>query len=54
MKRASDLLVQAAQETQEWETDRYILINKRLVGGIAQEISAQEEILRKERELEVN
>ncbi|XP_014674038.1 PREDICTED: talin-2-like [Priapulus caudatus] len=52
VKKASDLLVQAAQETQEWETDRYILINKRLVGGIAQEISAQEEILRKERELE--
>ncbi|XP_041355718.1 talin-1-like [Gigantopelta aegis] len=53
VKRATEALVQAAQQSKEHETDDSLMINKRMVGGIAQEIMAQEEILRKERELDV-
>uniref|UniRef100_G3WN56 Talin 1 n=1 Tax=Sarcophilus harrisii TaxID=9305 RepID=G3WN56_SARHA len=54
VKRASDNLVKAAQkaaafEDQENET---VVVKERMVGGIAQIIAAQEEMLRKERELE--
>lgn len=54
MKRASDNLVKAAQkaaafEDQENET---VVVKEKMVGGIAQIIAAQEEMLRKERELE--
>uniref|UniRef100_A0A5F9CM20 Talin 1 n=1 Tax=Oryctolagus cuniculus TaxID=9986 RepID=A0A5F9CM20_RABIT len=54
VKRASDNLVKAAQkaaafEDQENET---VVVKEKMVGGIAQIIAAQEEMLRKERELE--
>ncbi|TKC47779.1 hypothetical protein EI555_005057 [Monodon monoceros] len=54
VKRASDNLVKAAQkaaafEEQENET---VVVKEKMVGGIAQIIAAQEEMLRKERELE--
>ncbi|CAI9742944.1 talin-1-like isoform X1 [Octopus vulgaris] len=53
VKKASDALVQAAQQSQSFEADEdELTINKRMVGGIAQEIMAQEEILRKEKELD--
>ncbi|XP_060136426.1 talin-1 isoform X2 [Zootoca vivipara] len=54
VKRASDHLVKAAQKAaafqdQENET---VVVKEKMVGGIAQIIAAQEEMLRKERELE--
>ena len=45
MKHASEDLVKAASVEQEEEEE--VVINDRLVGGIAQEMMAQEEILRK-------
>ena len=54
VKRASDDLVKAAQSAAVFEEQTVtVVINQRWVGGIAQEIHAQELILRKERELEV-
>ncbi|UYV64796.1 TLN1 [Cordylochernes scorpioides] len=52
VKKATDNLVRAAQQAIEQDEERSLVINKRMVGGIAQEIIAREEILRKERELE--
>ncbi|XP_062898877.1 talin-1 [Mobula hypostoma] len=54
VKRASDNLVKAAQKAaafNEHEEENVVVKNK-MVGGIAQIIAAQEEMLRKERELE--
>lgn len=53
VKKATDNLVRAAQQAIEHDEERSLIINKRMVGGIAQEIIAREEIIRKERELEV-
>lgn len=53
VKRASEALVRAAQQERDMaDEDTTLTINKRMVGGIAQEIMAQEEILRKEKELQ--
>ncbi|XP_025081470.1 talin-1-like isoform X4 [Pomacea canaliculata] len=53
VKRASEALVRAAQQEREMAVEEESLtINRRMVGGIAQEIMAQEEILRKEKELQ--
>ncbi|XP_037539602.1 talin-2 [Nematolebias whitei] len=53
VKRASDNLVKAAQKAAFDKTeDDSVLVKTRFVGGIAQIIAAQEEMLRKERELE--
>ncbi|CAG5116695.1 unnamed protein product, partial [Candidula unifasciata] len=52
VKRATETLVRAAQQTREHQDDESSLtVNKRMVEGIAEEIQAQEEILRKEVEL---
>lgn len=51
VKHASEDLVKAASVEQEEEEE--VVLNNRLVGGIAQEMMAQEEILRKERELQL-
>uniref|UniRef100_A0A0B7BNT7 I/LWEQ domain-containing protein n=1 Tax=Arion vulgaris TaxID=1028688 RepID=A0A0B7BNT7_9EUPU len=52
VKRATEALVRAAQQTKEHNDDESSLtVNKRMVEGIAEEIQAQEEILRKEVEL---
>ncbi|KAL5020155.1 hypothetical protein ScPMuIL_003047 [Solemya velum] len=52
VKRATEALVKSAQQSRNQDSDEQKLtINKRMVGGIAQEIKAQEEILRKEKEL---
>ncbi|XP_072292108.1 talin-2 isoform X2 [Eucyclogobius newberryi] len=53
VKRASDSLVKAAQKAAfDKSEDDSVVVKTRFVGGIAQIIAAQEEMLRKERELE--
>lgn len=52
MKRATDNLVRAAQEALAKEEERQLVLNKRMVGGIAQEINARSDVLKIERELE--
>ncbi|XP_065123839.1 talin-2a isoform X2 [Paramisgurnus dabryanus] len=53
VKRASDHLVRAAQKAAfNKADDDNVVVKTRFVGGIAQIIAAQEEMLRKERELE--
>ncbi|XP_013386332.1 talin-1 isoform X1 [Lingula anatina] len=53
VKRATEALVRAAQQAKELsEEEQSLTINKRMVGGMAQIIMAQEEIIRKEKELE--
>ena len=44
--------MKAASESTHSDEEVEVVINARLVGGIAQEMMAQEEILRKERELQ--
>lgn len=54
MKHASEDLVKAAREASSFDESieaAEVVINERRVGAIAQEMMAQEEILRKEREL---
>uniref|UniRef100_A0A8C9VV10 Talin 1 n=1 Tax=Scleropages formosus TaxID=113540 RepID=A0A8C9VV10_SCLFO len=53
VKRASDNLVKAAQKAAfDDHDDQAVVVKSKMVGGIAQIIAAQEEMLRKERELE--
>uniref|UniRef100_A0A669DSP6 Talin 2a n=1 Tax=Oreochromis niloticus TaxID=8128 RepID=A0A669DSP6_ORENI len=53
VKKASDNLVRAAQKAAfEKSDDDNVVVKTKFVGGIAQIIAAQEEMLRKERELE--
>ncbi|KAJ8287119.1 hypothetical protein GJAV_G00047860 [Gymnothorax javanicus] len=53
VKRASDNLVKAAQKAAFDEQDaQAVVVKSKMVGGIAQIIAAQEEMLRKERELD--
>uniref|UniRef100_A0AAV2L6Y2 Talin-2 n=1 Tax=Knipowitschia caucasica TaxID=637954 RepID=A0AAV2L6Y2_KNICA len=53
VKRASDNLVKAAQKAAfDKSEDASVVVKTKFVGGIAQIIAAQEEMLRKERELE--
>uniref|UniRef100_A0AAY4E2G9 Talin 2 n=1 Tax=Denticeps clupeoides TaxID=299321 RepID=A0AAY4E2G9_9TELE len=53
VKRASDNLVRAAQKAAfDKAEDDSVVVKTKFVGGIAQIIAAQEEMLRKERELE--
>uniref|UniRef100_A0A9J8C381 Talin 2 n=1 Tax=Cyprinus carpio carpio TaxID=630221 RepID=A0A9J8C381_CYPCA len=53
VKRASDNLVKAAQKAAfDKAEDNSVVVKTKFVGGIAQIIAAQEEMLRKERELE--
>ncbi|XP_076258491.1 talin_middle and talin-RS domain-containing protein rhea isoform X2 [Rhynchophorus ferrugineus] len=49
--RSTDNLVRAAQQAKQVEEERYLVINKKMVGGIAQELDAQSEVVRIEREL---
>lgn len=52
VKRATDNLVRAAQQAIQHEEERSLVLNRRIVGGIAQEINARSEVLRIERELD--
>ena len=52
VKRAADNLVTAAKSAAVFEEqETTVIINQRFVGGIAQELEAQEKILRIEKEL---
>lgn len=51
VKRATDNLVRAAQQAIEHDDEFTVVVKNRLVGGMAQEIDAREEVLRVEREL---
>lgn len=52
VKRATDNLVRSTQQAIQHEDERSLVLNRRIVGGIAQEINARSEVLRIERELE--
>lgn len=52
VKRATEALVKAAQQVKEREDEENVAINQRMVGGVAQLINIQAEILEKEKELE--
>ncbi|XP_011297358.1 talin-2 isoform X1 [Fopius arisanus] len=52
VKKATDNLVRAAQQAIQQEEERSLVLNKRMVGGIAQEINARSEVLRIEKQLE--
>lgn len=51
VKKATDNLVRSAQQAIEHDDEQSIILSKRRVPGIAQEIVAREAILKKEREL---
>ena len=51
VKKATDNLVRAAQQAIEQEEEQSLVISKRRVAGMTQEIIAREEMLRKEKEL---
>lgn len=46
VKRATDNLVRAAQQAAAQEEERSLVLNKRMVGGMAQEINARSDVLR--------
>ncbi|XP_022816795.1 talin-1 isoform X3 [Spodoptera litura] len=50
--RSTDNLVRAARDAIHTEDERSLVLNRRMVGGIAQEIDARSEVLRIEKELE--
>nr|XP_049697831.1 talin-1 isoform X25 [Helicoverpa armigera] len=50
--RSTDNLVRAARDAIQTEEERSLVLNRRMVGGIAQEIDARSEVLRIEKELE--
>ncbi|KAM3956237.1 LOW QUALITY PROTEIN: talin_middle and talin-RS domain-containing protein rhea [Aphomia sociella] len=50
--RSTDNLVRAARDAISCEEERSLVLNRRMVGGIAQEIDARSEVLRIEKELE--
>ncbi|XP_026677336.1 talin-1 isoform X2 [Diaphorina citri] len=52
VKRATDNLVRAAQQAIQQDEERSLVLNRKMVGGIAQEINARSEVLRIERQLE--
>ncbi|XP_022115337.2 talin-1 isoform X5 [Pieris rapae] len=50
--RSTDGLVRAARDAIHCDDERSLVLNRRMVGGIAQEIDARSEVLRIEKELE--
>ncbi|KAL4712138.1 hypothetical protein ACJJTC_010999 [Scirpophaga incertulas] len=50
--RSTDGLVRAARDAIQCDEERSLVLNRRMVGGIAQEIDARSEVLRIEKELE--
>ncbi|CAH0404281.1 unnamed protein product [Chilo suppressalis] len=50
--RSTDGLVRAARDAIHCEEERSLVLNRRMVGGIAQEIDARSEVLRIEKELD--
>jgi len=52
VKRATEALVKSSQEVQKREDEANVQVNKRMVGGVAQLIDVQAEVLEKEKELQ--
>lgn len=52
MKRATDNVVRAARQAMKTDETKNLILNERMVGGMAQEIDARSDVLRIERELE--
>jgi len=51
VKRATDNLVKAAQQALDQEEERQLVLNKKMVGSMAQEIDARSKVLEIERQL---
>lgn len=51
MKRATENVVRAARQAMKTDEIKNLILNKRMVGGMAQEIDARSDVLRIEREL---
>lgn len=52
MKRATENVVRAARQAMKSDEIKNLILNERMVGGMAQEIDARSDVLRIERELE--
>lgn len=52
MKRATENVVRAARQAMKTDATKNLVLNERIVGGMAQEIDARSDVLRIERELE--
>lgn len=51
MKRATENVVRAARQAMKTDEIKNLVLNERMVGGMAQEIDARSDVLRIEREL---
>lgn len=51
MKRATDNVVRAARQAMKTDEIKNLVLNEKMVGGMAQEIDARSDVLRIEREL---
>lgn len=52
MKRATENVVRAARQAMKTDEIKNLILNEKMVGGMAQEIDARSDVLRIERELE--
>lgn len=52
VKRATENVVRAARQAMKTDEIKNIVLNERMVGGMAQEIDARSDVLRIERELD--
>lgn len=52
MKRATENVVRAARQAMKTDEIKNIILNEKIVGGMAQEIDARSDVLRIERELD--
>jgi len=53
VKRATDNLVRAAQQSIAHQEEESLVVSRRMVGSIKQELEAQAEVLRKQKEYEM-
>lgn len=52
MKRATENVVRAARQAMKSDEIKNLILNEKMVGGMAQEIDARSDVLRIERELD--
>jgi talin len=52
VKRATENVVRAARQAMKTDEMKNLILNEKMVGGMAQEIDARSDVLRIERELE--
>lgn len=52
VKRATENVVRAARQAMKTDDIKNLILNERMVGGMAQEIDARSDVLRIERELD--